>query len=108
MLLAPNSQGLDFRYGTGGFYGGGNYTSQSSVYSTGYAFRRDARVREMFICQGVYGRVQPHHRNTAATRGYMSAPAGYDSVSGEDSRTLMRIVYDHNRLYPGYSILYSE
>ncbi len=108
-LIAPDSQGLDYRYGSSGYYGGGNYTSTSSRYSYSYSFKKDTRGarREMFICQGAFGRAQHHGTSSSATRRYMSAPAGYDSVSGDDDGTLMRIVYDHNRLYPGYSIVYS-
>jgi hypothetical protein len=108
-LIAPDRQGLDFRYGSSGYYGGGNYTSASSKYSNSYSFKcGPGALREMFICQGVFGRAQHHARHSAATRRYMSAPAGYDSVSGDDDGTLMRIVYNHNRVYPGYSIVYSE
>ena len=115
-LIYEGEDGFDMRYSAQGMWGLANYFAVNASYSNSYAYTRSDGSREMFLVNVLTGgsfqcpsnpnlRMPPEKPGVGSGK-LQFAKVRYDSVTGTTKGSQVFMIYDNDKAYPAYLILY--
>lgn len=118
-MIYDSEHGFDFRYGAqNGLYGKGAYFATDSRYSHNYAYRQigdpfsnnpPSQIFLAYVLTGDSVSLRPDRtldKPPIKSLFFSCTQERYDSVNGVSSDSIIYVVYDHDKSYPGYLITY--
>uniref|UniRef100_A0A6B2LDE1 Poly [ADP-ribose] polymerase n=1 Tax=Arcella intermedia TaxID=1963864 RepID=A0A6B2LDE1_9EUKA len=96
------------QYAIDGFLGRGTYFSEKPSYAANSAFHGPKSQKSVFLAEVIVGDSCSieQDKNLKIPPEKNSSGVRYDSVNGKQSGSKVYVVYDHNKAYPTYLIIY--
>ena len=111
-VIVESVKGIDFRYSNQDrnlLWGKGAYFAVNASYSDNYSHRH-GRDKQMLLVRVLTGRSCPYRCHDPSLTKPPPISQGshtlYDTVNGDTNGSQVYVVYDHDRAYPAYLIIY--